>query len=260
MLSNTCETAAAPGPVFDLALRLGDNALILGQRLGEWTGHGPVLEEDIALTNVALDLLGQARLWLTLAGNREGQGRSEDDLAYFRDESAFRNALLVEQPNGDYAVTTMRQFFFDAWHLALLTALAGSTDQDVAAIAAKARMEAAYHLRRSAAWVVRLGDGTAASRARMVAALDRLWPYTGELFEEDETDRGLAAAGIAPLPGSLRTGWLGEVARVFAEATLDVPAPCWMHSGGRRGVHSEHMGFVLAEMQSLARAHPGATW
>lgn len=259
MPSSTCE-AGAPDGVVELALRLGDNALILGQRLGEWAGHGPVLEEDIALTNVALDLLGQARLWLALAGRREGQGRDEDDLAYFRDQAAFRNCLLVEQPNGDYADTTLRQFFFDTWHVALLNALARSRDAEVAAVADKARAEAAYHVRRSAGWVVRLGDGTAESRARMVAALARLWPFTGELFEEDEADRTLAAVGIAPLPGSLRAGWQAEVERVFAEATLEIPASCWMHSGGRRGVHTEHMGYLLAEMQSLARAHPGATW
>ncbi|MGH9485532.1 MAG: 1,2-phenylacetyl-CoA epoxidase subunit PaaC, partial [Terriglobales bacterium] len=203
---------------FEFCLRLGDSDLILSQRLGAWCGHGPALEEDLALTNVALDLLGQARLWLTLAGEREGGGRDEDQFAYLRDAGEFRNLLLTEQPNGDYAHTMARQFFFDAWHLPLLETLAASSDAAVAAIAAKAACEAAYHLRRSRDLIVRLGDGTAESHQRVQAAVAALWPYTGEMFAADEVDRSVVDLE------ALRPRWQQEVETTFARATLAVPA------------------------------------
>ena len=245
--------------------RVGDNALILGHRVSEWCGHAPVLEEDIALANQALDLIGQCTLWLEYAGEVEGQGRSADHLAYRRDAAAFRNALLVERPNGDFGQTLMRQFLFDAWHIALLRALKGSADPRVAEIAAKAEKEVAYHLERSADLVVRLGDGSAESHARMAAALVALWRYTGELFHDDATDVAVAEAGIAPLPSSLRAEWEATVRAVLSEATLDWPGESWQHGirgagGGRQGVHSEHLGFILAEMQFLQRAYPDAVW
>ena len=233
---------------------MGDNALILSQRLGEWCGHGPALEEDLALTNTALDLLGQARLWLSLAGEAEGRGRDEDQLAYLRDAGEFRNLLLVEQPNGDYAVTMMRQYFFDAWHHPLLAALAQSPEPRVAAIAAKAVKEAAYHLRRSREWVVRLGDGTEESHRRMQAAADDLWPYTGELFDGDDVD-----SAFVDLAG-LSAGWRAEVEATFARAALTLAAASWAQRGGKQGVHSEALGHLLAEMQFLQRAYPGAKW
>ncbi|MDE3239513.1 MAG: phenylacetate-CoA oxygenase subunit PaaC [Paracoccaceae bacterium] len=257
---------AAPAETVDRAafadwlMRMGDNALILGHRVSEWCGHAPVLEEDIALANQALDLIGQCRLWLELAGAVEGQGRTADALAYLRDAGGFRNALLVERPNGDFGQTLMRQFLFDAFHIEMLRALQGSTDPRVAEIAAKAAKEAAYHLERSADLVIRLGDGTAESHDRMQKALDRLYPYTGELFADDATDRAVAEAGIAPLPSSLRSAWDETVRAVLHEATLSHPGETFQHQGGKRGVHSEHLGYILAEMQFLQRAYPGATW
>lgn len=244
--------------------RLGDNALILGHRVSEWCGHAPALEEDIALANQALDLIGQCQLWLEYAGEVEGKGRSADDLAYLRDAGAFRNLLLVERPNGDFGQTLMRQFLFDAFHLELMGALKGSTDMRVAEIAAKAEKEVAYHLERSADLVIRLGDGSAESRERMQKALDLLYPYTGEMFADDDLDRDVAEAGIAPLPSSLKDAWDRTVRDVLAEATLTLPADVWQHSvkgrGGKRGLHSEHLGYILAEMQFLQRAYPGARW
>ncbi len=247
--------------MFDVALRLGDDALVLGQRLGEWVGKGPAIEEDLALTNTALDLLGQARLWLTLAGDTEGAGRGEDALAFLRDAHDFRNLLLVEQPNGSYAETLVRQFFFDVRHHLVLGALATSAAPPVAAIAAKAVKEVRYHRRRSTDLVVRLGDGTADSRARMQAAVDELWMWTGEMFEGDAVDAAAADAGVAPHPATLRDVWLGEVRATLAAATLACPpGDAWMQRGGRQGRHTEHLGYLLAEMQFLQRAYPGATW
>lgn len=249
---------------FEFLLRLGDNALVLAQRLSEWVGKGPVIEEDIALTNVGLDLIGQARMWLSYAGEVEGRGRDEDALAFRRDAHEFRNALLCEQPNGDYAETMARQFLFDHWHALALTAMEGSRDERVAAIAAKSSKEVAYHVERSTDWVIRLGDGTAESHARMQRALDRLWPYTGELFAADAIDEALVAAGIAAAAPALRAPWLAAVERVLGEATLALPTGTWMHGsrgrGGRQGVHTEHLGHLLAEMQFLQRAYPGARW
>jgi ring-1,2-phenylacetyl-CoA epoxidase subunit PaaC len=250
--------------LFDYLLRLGDNALVLSQQLGEWVGHGPVLEEDIALTNVGLDLLGQARLWLGYAGEVEarfsGAGRSDDALAFLRDSGAFRNLLLVEQPNGNYADTMARQFYFDQWHRLLLARLAESRDTRIGDIAAKAVKEVTYHAERSADWVVRLGDGTDESHAKMQAAVDDLWMYTGEMFDADEVEVALTGEGIACDVRALEAPWREVIGAVLADATLAVPADGWMQRGGKRGVHSEHLGRMLATMQHLQRAYPGAQW
>ena len=248
-------------PEFEYLLRLGDTALVLAQRLTEWCGKAPAIEEDIALANVGLDLLGQARMWLAYAGEIEGRGRTEDDLAFRRDAHEFRNLLLVEQPNGNYGDTLMRQLLFDAWHAPLLAALARSSDERIAGIAAKAAKEAAYHLRRSGDLVVRLGDGTPKSRHRMQAAADALWMYTGEMFETDALDAALIDQGVAADAAALRPQWLDTVGRIFAEGTLAMPSPdAWMQRGGRVGRHTEHLGYLLAEMQFLQRAYPGAQW
>ncbi|MFP5390099.1 MAG: 1,2-phenylacetyl-CoA epoxidase subunit PaaC [Gammaproteobacteria bacterium] len=242
-------------------LRQGDNTLILAQQLCKLCGKGPALEEDMALANVALDLLGQTRMWLSLAAELEGQGRSEDHLAFLRDAHQMRNCLLVEQPNGNYADTLMRQFFFDAWHAHLLRALLDSSDARVAAIAAKALKEATYHLRRSSDLIVRLGDGTAISHAKVQQAADQLWPYTGEFFMEDALDAAMMEARIAPGPASLRAPFLDYVREVFEEATLAMPPlDAWMQRGGKQGRHTEHLGYILAEMQFLQRSYPGAQW
>jgi ring-1,2-phenylacetyl-CoA epoxidase subunit PaaC len=254
--------------LFEYLLRLADTDLILAQRLGEWVGKGPVLEEDIALANVGLDLIGQARLWYAYAGEVEarwrGAGRSEDQLAFLRDGGDFRNLLLVEQPNGSYADTMARQFYFDCWHRPLLDALAQSRDARIAGIAAKAAKEVAYHVERSADWVVRLGDGTELSHDRMQAALDDLWPYTGEMFELDAVEQALVDTGVAADTSAIRDGWLTQVRRVCDEAALWVPEGIWMQGvggrGGKQGVHTEHLGHLLAEMQFLQRAYPGAQW
>ena len=244
----------------EFLLRLGDNTLILGHRIGEWCGHAPVLEEDIALANTALDLIGQTRLWLALAGEVEGKGRGADDLAYLRDAWEFRNVLLVERPNGDFGCTIMRQFLYDAWADAMLGRLVNSSEPRVAEIAAKAVKEVAYHLERSTDLVVRLGDGTDESHARMQAALDEHWPYAGEMFTADDADRAVAAAGIAPDPADLRPEWEALVRRVLSQATLTVPLGDFAHKGGRSGTHTEHLGHLLAEMQWLQRAYPGVAW
>ena len=254
--------------LFDYLLRLADSDLVLAQRLGEWVGHGPVLEEDIALTNVGLDLIGQARLWFAYAGEVEGRYagavRSEDQLAFLRDGDAYRNLQLVEQPNGNYADTMARQFYFDQWHLRVLHALTASRDTRIAEIAAKAVKEVAYHAERSADWIVRLGDGTDVSHARMQAALDDLWPYSGEMFAIDAVEQQLIDAGIAADLRALHGSWRDAVAAVCAEATLTMPTGEWMQGGGNRGgkqgVHTEHLGRMLAEMQFLQRAYPGAAW
>jgi ring-1,2-phenylacetyl-CoA epoxidase subunit PaaC len=246
---------------FEYLLRQGDNALILSQQLSQLCGKGPALEEDMALTNVALDLLGQTRMWLTYAGEIEGLGRDEDRLAYLRDSREFRNVLLVEQPNGDYAQTMVRQFFFDTWHYFLMRELLASTDRRIAEIAEKSLKEVTYHLRRSGDLVVRLGDGTDVSHAKMQAAVDELWTYAGEMFIYDEVDQRMVEQGVAPAAEGLREAFLQHVSEVFAEATLTMPSPdAYMQRGGKQGRHSERLGFVLAEMQVLQRAHPGVEW
>ncbi len=242
-------------------LRQGDNALILSQQLSKLCGKGPALEEDMALTNVALDLLGQTRMWLAYAGELEGRGRDEDQLAFLRDAHDYRNCLLVEQPNGDYAMTLMRQFFFDTWHYFLLDGLVSSSDARIAEIAMKSLKEVTYHLRPSGDLVVRLGDGTDVSHARMQAAANELWMYTGEMFNYDDVDKAMVGQGVAPAAEPLRAAFLGHVGEIFAEATLAMPAPdAWMQRGGKQGRHSEHLGYILAEMQFLQRAYPGAEW
>lgn len=246
--------------LFAYALRLGDTSLVLGHRLSEWCGHAPELEEDIALTNIALDLVGHARLLLAHAGEIEGRGRDEDRLAYRRDVFDYRNHLLVEQPNRDFGHTIVRQFLHDAWAVELYERLAASPDATLAGIAAKAVKEVRYHVRHSGEWVVRLGDGTEVSHAKVQDALDRLWPYTGEMFERDAGEQALAAAGLIPDPADLRAAWSARVEAVLADATLTRPADGWMQSGGRRGEHSEHLGYLLAEMQFLPRAYPDASW
>ena len=246
---------------FAYLARLGDSALILSQRMSEWCGKGPALEEDMALANTALDLLGQARLWLSYAAEVEGMGRDEDAMAYLRGEREFWNFLLVELPNGNYANTMMREFFFDAWHTLALAELTRSGDVRIAEIAAKSQKEVTYHLRRSSDLVVRIGDGTEQSRGYMQAAADALWAYTGEMFVRDAVDEEMASAGDGFDPAALRADWLHYVTQVFAAATLQVPPhDAWMQRGGKQGVHSEHLGYLLAEMQVLQRAHPGAKW
>jgi ring-1,2-phenylacetyl-CoA epoxidase subunit PaaC len=245
---------------FDLALALADDALVLAHRLSEWSGQAPTLEEDIALSNLGLDLIGQARAFYTYAAELEGQGRDEDDFAYFREAGAFRNCLLVEQPNGDFAVTVTRQFLFSAFMRDYYEALTRSMDQRLADVAGKAVKEMAYHVRHSGEWIVRLGDGTDESRGRMVAALEELWTYTGEMFAAQPTEATLVAAGIAPDRAALKANWDTLITRVFAQAKLSRPKDGYMQTGGRSGRHSEHLGHMLAEMQVLARAHPDAVW
>lgn len=246
---------------FEYLLRLADNALVLGQRLSEWCGKGPALEEDMALTNVALDLIGQARFWFSYAGEVEGAGRDEDQLAFLRDAHDFRNLLLVEQPNGSYADTLARQFYFDSWHYLLLRELLGSSDQRVAEIAEKAFKEVSYHVRRSGDLIVRLGDGTAQSRDMMQNALNDLWMHTGEMFQADAVDQAMLAQGVGPDLAALRQPWLDHIHEVFEAATLEVPPlDAWMQKGGKQGLHGESFGYLLAEMQFLQRAYPGANW
>lgn len=245
-------------------LRMGDSTLILSHRLSEWTGHGPALEEDLAMTNVALDLLGQARMWLTLAGEVEGMGRDEDQLAYLRDAPEYRNYLLVERENGHYGNTIARQFFFDVWHYFLLKRLCESSDERVAAIAAKSLKEVTYHVRRSTDIIVRLGDGTPESHARMQAAVDDAWRFTGELFVDDDITLSLAERNVVPTHASLWKEWLDHVSGTLHEATLAVPDPDAANHlaqrGGVTGRHTEALGYLLAEMQHLQRTYPGASW
>lgn len=244
----------------ECVLRIADTSLILSQRLSEWCGHGPVIEEDIALTNVALDLIGQARLLLTHAGQIEGRGRDEDQLAFLRAEDAYRNLSIVELPNADFGRTVLRNLLIAGWQTPLWAALRGSTDVQLAAIAQKSAKETRYHLQHAADWTLRLGDGTDESRRRMQRAVDDLWPYTAEFFVDDDTDRAVHAAGLAPLPSSLQAPWVELILPLLAQATLAVPARTPFMSHGRRGRHSEHMGHLLAPMQALQRAYPGGSW
>jgi ring-1,2-phenylacetyl-CoA epoxidase subunit PaaC len=246
--------------LFGYVLRLGDLSLVLGQRLGEWVGHSPALEEDLGLANIALDLIGQARLLLSYAGEIEGRGRDEDQIAFLRDQGAYLNPILVEQPNGDFGRTIVRQALIDAFQLELYERLAASADERLAAIAAKSVKEVRYHLRYSSGWLVRLGDGTEESRARVQSALESLWPYTVELFAEDDLDRDMAQAGIAPRLSDVQTAWSARIDAILAEATLKRPIDRPHAWHGKRGQHSEHLGYLLAEMQYMQRAYPDARW
>jgi ring-1,2-phenylacetyl-CoA epoxidase subunit PaaC len=247
-------------PLFQYTLRLADTALVLGHRLSEWVGHSPVIEEDLAFGNMGLDLIGQARSLYSYAGEIEGKGRDEDALAYLRDAPDYRNILLVEQPNGDFAATMVRQLLYAAFAHPYFEALARCKDTMLAAIAAKSVKEMAYHLRHSAEWIIRLGDGTEESHRRAQDALDELWPYTAEMFETDQVERALIDAGVAVDPASLRATWDKTLNHVLSEATLQHPRDGYMQSGGRVGRHSEHLGHILAELQFVPRAYPGATW
>jgi ring-1,2-phenylacetyl-CoA epoxidase subunit PaaC len=257
------EPPSPPNALFEYLLRLGDDRLILGHRLSEWCGHGPILEEDIAVSNVALDLLGQATMFLRLAGAVEGKDRDEDALAYFREAVEFRNCQLVEFPKGDFGFTIARQFLFDAYALVLLDGLSRSTNADVAAIAAKSLKEAKYHIRHSGEWMLKLGDGTDDSHRRVQRALDELWRFTPELFESDDVDREMLSAGVAPDLTALKPAWESIVRDVLDRATLTVPndaPPVGRTRRGRTGAHTEFLGHMLAEMQIVARSHPGAAW
>jgi ring-1,2-phenylacetyl-CoA epoxidase subunit PaaC len=246
--------------LFTYTLRLADTALVLGHRLSEWAARGPTLEEDIALANLALDHIGQARLFYDYAGKVEGMGRDEDALAYLRDERDYRNLLIVEQPNSDFAATMLRQFLYSAFAEPYFAALASSNDATLAAIAAKAEKEMAYHLRHAGEWTIRLGEGTPESHARAQAALDDLAIYVDEFFEVDVVERELIEAGVAPDPQVIRASFDAALARAFEEATLALPTVKRGQSGGKTGRHTEHLGHLLAEMQSLHRAHPGVVW
>lgn len=246
--------------LFEYLLRLGDDSLILGHRMSEWCGHGPILEEDIAMTNIALDLVGQATTILNYAGETEGKGRDGDALAFLRFDRDYRNLLLVEQPNGDFGMTMMRQFLFDAYRKPLFEKLQLSTDKHLAAIAEKSLKETRYHLKHSSEWVIRLGDGTEESHSRIQEALDTLWRYTPELFYQDEVDAELEKNGIIPNNSEVENEWRKTVNSVLEEATLKVPTNNWKQEGGRKGMHSEHLGYILAEMQYMQRAYPNMEW
>jgi ring-1,2-phenylacetyl-CoA epoxidase subunit PaaC len=241
-------------------LRVADDHLILGHRLSEWCGHAPMLEEDLAMPNIALDLIGQARALYQYAAEVEGKGRSEDDLAYLRREREYLNCLMAERPNGDFAHTMLRQFWFAAFMHAFWEKAMASSDETIAAIAAKAVKEVAYHIRHTGEWVIRLGDGTEESGRRMTAAAEALAPYLDELFETDAVSDAMAEAGLAPSPTSLRGEFETTVRRVFAEAFVEMPAVSWPQSGGRQGRHSEAMGYLLADLQYMQRTFPGAVW
>ena len=258
MVAASIEVTEAPLVLY--TLRRADDALILGHRLSEWCGHAPMLEEDMALANMGLDLLGQARELYSYAAKIEGRGNDEDKFAYLRDVRQYRTLLLAEQPNGDFARTIARQFFYAAFSDLYWRAMMTSTDATLAAIAAKSEKESAYHLRHSSEWAIRLGDGTAESHGRAQAAVDELWSFTGEMFEADDSERSLIKAGIAIDPAALRPRWLKTVSGIVNEATLAMPSTDWMQKGGRSGRHSEHLGHLLSELQSMQRTFPGASW
>jgi ring-1,2-phenylacetyl-CoA epoxidase subunit PaaC len=247
-------------PLVLYTLRRADDALILGHRLSEWCGHAPTMEDDMALANMGLDLIGQARELYSYAAKVEAKGNDEDKFAYLRDVRQYRNLLLVEQPNGDFARTMTRQFFYAVFADLYWRAMMMSRDTTLAAIAAKAEKEFAYHVRHSSEWMIRLGDGTEESHRRAQTAIDDLWAFTGEMFAVDDAERGLIDAGIAVDPASLRPRWLKTVSTVLGEATLTMPQNDWMQKGGRIGHHTEHLGHLLSELQSLQRTFPGAVW
>lgn len=247
--------------LFIFILRHGDDRLMLGNRIAEWCGHGPILEEDLALTNLSLDFLGQSVLWLNYAGMVEGKGRTEDDLAYLRKEMDFTNLLLTELANDDFAHTITRQFFFDVYDYLFYNELKNSKDETLAAIAAKSLKESAYHLRHSSEWVLRLGDGTDKSHQKISDAVDNLWMYTGEMFVTDDVDNLLIKEGIGVDFEALKPAWYDNISKIFAEATLQVPKlDAFMQSGGRKGIHTENLGFILSDMQYLRRLYPDAKW
>ncbi|HRE75111.1 MAG TPA: phenylacetate-CoA oxygenase subunit PaaC [Flavobacteriales bacterium] len=246
--------------LYQYTLRLGDNALILGHRLSEWTSKAPLLEEDLALGNLALDLLGQANSLLEYAGKTEGKGRSQDDLAYKRAEREFLNNLLVELPNGDFGFTIVRQFLYSTFALFLYEELSKSKDEQIAAIAAKSLKEIKYHVRHSSDWMLRLGDGTEESHNRVQKSLNDIWMYTGELFEMNEVDAILIKAGIAADLNAIKQKWSSKIEEVLSQATLKRPQDAFMQTGSRKGIHTEYLGFILAEMQYLPRAYPTAKW
>lgn len=247
--------------LFEYCLRLGDTSLILGQRLSEWCGHGPVLEEDIALGNIALDFIGQSRIIYSYACDVEGKGQTEDDLAYMRDARQYRNILLAEQPNVDFAVTIVRQFFISAFQYSLYNQLQNSKDEMIKGFALKSIKEVAYHLRHAAGWVLRLGDGTEESHSRMQAAVNDIWIFTDDMFAADAVDNELLKNGIAADLKIVKQEWDAKIKSVFTEATLIVPSVnSFMRTGSRSGNHTEHLGYILAEMQFLPRAYPGAKW
>jgi ring-1,2-phenylacetyl-CoA epoxidase subunit PaaC len=256
----TASIQVSETPLVLYILRRADDALILGHRLSEWCGHAPMMEEDMALANMGLDLLGQARELYSYAAKVEGKGNDEDKFAYLRDVRQYRNLLLLEQPNGDFARTIARQFFYAAFADLYWRAMMKSGDPALAAIAAKSEKESAYHLRHSSEWVVRLGDGTEESHTRAQTAIDDLWAYTGEMFAVDDAERALIDAGTAIDPAALHGQWLKTVSDVMDEATLALPKSDWMQQGGRSGQHSEHLGHLLSELQSMQRTFPGATW
>ena len=247
-------------PLFRYVLRHGDDCLVLAQRLGQWIANAPELEEDIALGNIALDVLGAGRTLLQYAGRIEGMGRSEDDLAFGRTEREFTNLLIVEQPNGDFGQTIARQFLFDVYQDVLWDRLTESSDEILAGVASKAAKEARYHLRHSRSWVVRLGDGTTESHQRIQDGFDAIWRFTQEMFEDDDIDRAAADQGFGALPSTLESDWRTTVASTLQQATLTVPVDQSAQTGGRSGKHTEVMGYLLAEMQSMYRTYPGATW
>lgn len=246
--------------LFNYTLRLGDTSLILAQRLSEWTGHGPFLEEDLALTNIALDILGCGKSLLEYAAQVEGKGRSADDLAFFRNDREYYNALICEQPNGDYAKTMMRQAFIDCFDLLFYQELAKSKDETLAGIAAKSIKEITYHKRHSFSWIVRFGNGTEESMNRLQNGFNEVWPFTGELFEMTDADAVLLKEGIAVNLEQLKPLWEKEIRELLAKANLQVPESVFMQKGSRNGLHTEHLSYILAEMQALPRMHPGAQW
>jgi ring-1,2-phenylacetyl-CoA epoxidase subunit PaaC len=246
--------------LFEYILRIGDDSLILGHRMSEWCGHGPILEEDIAMTNISLDLIGQATTLLAYAGQVEGKGRNEDALAFLRFDRDYHNLLLVEQPNGDFGMTMMRQFLFDAFRKPYYERLQFSTNKQLAAIAEKSLKETKYHLKHSSEWVIRLGDGTDESHSRIQDSLNTLWRYTSELFYSDEVDVEMQKAGVAPNMSEVFEDWKKTVDAVLDEATLQIPTNNWKQEGGRKGMHSEHFGYILTELQYMQRAYPNMEW
>lgn len=247
--------------LFNTVLSLADSTLILSHRLSEWCGHGPIIEQDIAMSNIALDLIGEARNFYDYATKLEGARKTEDDYAYFRESKEYKNALLCEQLNGDFAHTVVRQFFFDCWHIHFLDALRNSPDENLAAIAEKSYMEVSYHIKWSSEWVIRLGDGTEKSKQKMETALKALWSFSGELLEATEDEKILIAAGILPDFETLKTVWLEQVTTILTRATLEVPTgKNTAQTGGKTGRHSEYLSYLLAEMQSVQRAYPGLKW